>query len=226
MVSRVRSRAGIKPGVKTGLDGILKKSSRLMARKGYSATTMRNLAQETGRSLAGLYHYFRNKEELLWLINMRGFSSLLESAQEISGRRDEAEKKLLAFINSHVSYFTTHVDEMKVMLFSTQQLGLARGKAIRELRKKYASLGHEIVGEFVARHAGQRACGMELHRKSFLLFGMMNWICRWYTPKEYGSLDELVSEIYKTFTRGVLSGGSIMSQEVNVDERAFDHRAM
>ena len=40
------------------LQDILDKSSRLMAEVGFHGPTMRDLARATGRSLAGLYHYF------------------------------------------------------------------------------------------------------------------------------------------------------------------------
>ncbi|MBK7205600.1 MAG: helix-turn-helix transcriptional regulator [Thermomonas sp.] len=66
-------------------DDIVAECAALMAREGYHGTSMRDLARGTGRSLSGLYHHFRSKEELLYLINQRGFSSLLANA---AGLRD------------------------------------------------------------------------------------------------------------------------------------------
>ncbi len=83
---------------KNGLDGILNECARLMARKSYDGTSMRDLARVTDRSLAGLYHYFKNKEELLFLINHNGFSFLRESARTIHAREIGPEEKLLQFI--------------------------------------------------------------------------------------------------------------------------------
>src|SRR5512141_1202862 len=78
------------------LDEILKKSAKLMARQGYHGTSMRDLAETTGHSLSGLYHYLESKDELLFKINERGFSSLLGAAKSISEKDDPPDVKLKA----------------------------------------------------------------------------------------------------------------------------------
>jgi AcrR family transcriptional regulator len=47
---------------------ICKTSSQLIHKKGFPNTTMRDIARATGMSLGGLYHYFTNKEDLLFQI--------------------------------------------------------------------------------------------------------------------------------------------------------------
>jgi len=44
---------------------ILRTARKLFSRRGYDATTMREVADEAGTSIGNLYFYFRNKEELL-----------------------------------------------------------------------------------------------------------------------------------------------------------------
>jgi len=44
---------------------ILRAARRLFARRGYPATTMRDIADSAGTSIGNLYFYFRNKDELL-----------------------------------------------------------------------------------------------------------------------------------------------------------------
>jgi AcrR family transcriptional regulator len=55
--------------INEGLCDILKESTKLMANTGFCGTSMRDLAKATGRSLSGLYHHFRSKEDLLYLMN-------------------------------------------------------------------------------------------------------------------------------------------------------------
>ena len=45
-------------------DGILDAATRVLANKGYAATTMSEIAAESGYTAASLYNYFRSKEEL------------------------------------------------------------------------------------------------------------------------------------------------------------------
>ena len=65
------------------LTAVLSASSALFASKGYERATIRDVAQATGMSLAGLYYYFKGKEELLFLIQFRVFQSLCENLREI-----------------------------------------------------------------------------------------------------------------------------------------------
>ncbi len=76
------ARVGANERYRGNVQEILGQSSRLMARVGFHGTSMRELARETGRSLAGLYHYFRSKEELLFLINYHGFTRLNDAWRE------------------------------------------------------------------------------------------------------------------------------------------------
>ena len=68
--------------VSEGMADILRTSCRLMAQRGFHGTSMRDLAQATGRSISGLYHHFRGKEDLLFLINYHGFKTLNDRITE------------------------------------------------------------------------------------------------------------------------------------------------
>ena len=95
----------VTPGpMKAGLDEILRKSCALMARRGFSGTSMRDLAAETGRSLAGLYHYFRSKQDLLYLINYHGFTTLNETWARMDADFGAPAEKLYGFIFFHTRY--------------------------------------------------------------------------------------------------------------------------
>ena len=43
---------------------------------------MRDLSRAAGMSLAGLYHYFESKEDLLYLIQKHTFRTIIERLQE------------------------------------------------------------------------------------------------------------------------------------------------
>lgn len=189
--------------MQNSLDQIVRKCARLMARKGYHGTSMRDLSQVTGRSLAGLYHYFENKEQLLYLINERGFSSLLTSARQVTARDLSAEQRLKALIENHVSYFAGHLNEMRVMMFGTAELGPQRNKQIRTIKDEYSATVRDSVAATYRIATGKPLSMPELERKTFLLFGMMNWIFGWYSRRQHGSPDELAADIHTTFTRGL-----------------------
>lgn len=196
-------------------DDILAQSAALMSSQGYHGTSMRDLARTTGRSLSGLYHHFANKEELLYLINERGFSPLLANAERLrseyrSGNgppraAGPASAALLCdLIGAHLGYFGSHLSEMRVMMFGTQPMSSAHGQAIRQLKDRYTEIFKFAVGEYIGSRR-EAASATEIERKTYLLFGMMNWIFGWYSLEEHGPVDALAEEIYTTFTKGCLA---------------------
>lgn len=187
------------------LDEILKKSARLMAKQGYHGTSMRDLAETTGHSLSGLYHYLDSKDDLLFKINERGFSSLIDTSRSILDRDISPADKLKAVISNHVEFFSSHMSEMRVMMFGTHDIDRKRSQMIVALKSEYASIVKQVVDGYIKGHSDKQIDEPETSRKTYLLFGMMNWIYGWYSRNEHGSASELASDIYETFTKGCLS---------------------
>lgn len=189
----------------TGLDEILDKSAQLMARLGYHGTSMRDLAQITGRSLSGLYHYFSNKEELLFLINQRGFISLLDMSSDLPEQDMTPEERLSGLIGNHVTYFIDHLSEMRIMTSGTMEMNEQRSRILWKLKQEYTELARNIVRNYMESQTGTVHPANIISRKTFLLFGMMNWIFGWYSAKDHGSADQVSDDIFRTFTGGCCS---------------------
>ncbi len=186
----------------TGLDEILDKSAQLMARLGYHGTSMRDLAGVTGRSLSGLYHYFSDKEELLFLINQRGFTSLLTMANDLLAQDMTPAERLARLIENHVSYFIDHLSEMRIMTSGGMEMNDERSRILRELKQEYTNLARKIVGDYMRTESGADYADNILSRKTFLLYGMMNWIFGWYSAEEHGTAQQVSEDIFRTFTKG------------------------
>ncbi len=60
------------------LEHILRTAARIFAEKSYHSTSMRDISRATGVSLAGLYHYCKSKDELLFLIQDHCFGRVVE----------------------------------------------------------------------------------------------------------------------------------------------------
>ena len=64
------------------LEFILRTAARIFAEKSYHSTSMRDISRATEVSLAGLYHYCKSKEELLFLIQDNCFGRVLERLEQ------------------------------------------------------------------------------------------------------------------------------------------------
>src|SRR3979490_1624110 len=83
------------------LELILRASARIFAEKSYHSTSMRDISRATGVSLAGLYHYCKSKEELLFLIQDNCFGRVIERLEERLKEVDDPLSKLRIFIENH-----------------------------------------------------------------------------------------------------------------------------
>src|SRR5438270_2581245 len=61
---------------------VLEHAAHIFCEKGYEGASMRDLSRAAGMSLAGLYHYFESKEELLYLIQKHAFRTIIERIQQ------------------------------------------------------------------------------------------------------------------------------------------------
>src|SRR5207302_2059163 len=72
--------------------------------------------------LAGLYHYCRSKEELLFLIQDHCFGRVMESLEQRIKGVEDPFAKLRIFIDNHLSFFAANMAEMKVLSHEGESL--------------------------------------------------------------------------------------------------------
>jgi AcrR family transcriptional regulator len=187
------------------LEFILRNAARIFAEKGYHSTSMRDISRETGVSLAGLYHYCKSKEELLFLIQDNCFGRVLERLQERLGETAEPVEKLRLVIENHLSFFAANMAEMKVLSHEADSLAGELHARVSGKKQQYTQLVRQILSE-VQQSGGERK--IDLTVATYALFGMMNWIYNWYDPHGLLSVTELVENVTRLFFSGFLAGGT------------------
>ena len=187
------------------LEFILRNAARIFAEKGYHSTSMRDISRETQVSLAGLYHYCKSKEELLFLIQDNCFGRVLERLQERLRGTNESIEKLRLVIENHLSFFAANMAEMKVLSHEADSLAGELHARVSGKKQQYTQLVRRILSE-VQRAGGRRK--IDLTVATYALFGMMNWIYNWYDPRGTLSVAELVENVTRLFFSGFLAGSN------------------
>jgi AcrR family transcriptional regulator len=179
---------------------VLHYAARIFCEKGYEGASMRDLSRAAGMSLAGLYHYFDSKEELLYLIQKHTFQTIIERAQERLKDAKGAEQRVRIFIENHLEYFLANKDAMKVLTHEDETLKNGRGAEIRAIKREYYRICLGLL-EDLRQEKGLQFSG----RLAVLgLFGMINWIYTWHNPRVDLNAKELAEEMSNMFLRGVL----------------------
>ena len=188
---------------------LLTTAASLMAKQGYGRTSIRNVARETGFSLAGMYYYFENKEDLLFQIQHRTFASLLEVQERAMAEKGDAEQKLKRLVGNHLSYFTHHFSELKVCTFELDSLHDERYRTIEALRRRYFACVAEVIADIMGRPTGESAPDPLVRRHTLFVFGMLNWIFMWFDPERDTPVEELGNEMVAMILHGLRADGTV-----------------
>src|SRR5436309_253010 len=185
------------------LADVLAHASRIFWEKGYEGASMRDLSRAAGMSLAGLYHYFESKEDLLYLIQKHTFRTIIERLQERLKESKDAEERVHIFIENHLEYFLANKEAMKVLTHEDETLKNGRGAEIRAIKREYYKICLDML-EDLRREKGLQFSG----RLAVLgLFGMINWIYTWHNPRVDLDAGAMAEEMSSLFLRGVLNPG-------------------
>jgi AcrR family transcriptional regulator len=186
------------------LEFILRNAARIFAEKNYHSTTMRDISRATNVSLAGLYHYCRSKEELLFLIQDNCFGRVLERLEERLLEVEDPLSKLRIFIENHLSFFAANMAEMKVLSHEAESLAGDLHTHVSTKKDRYTKLARKILKDIQQQQ--QAGSQIDLTVATYALFGMMNWIYNWYDPQGKLKVAELVDNVTRLFLRGFVAG--------------------
>ena len=187
------------------LEFILRSAARIFAEKSYHSTSMRDISRATNVSLAGLYHYCKSKEELLFLIQDNCFGRVLERLEQRLLEVDDPVVKLGIFIENHLSFFAANMAEMKVLSHEAESLRGELYTHVSTRKDKYTKLARKILGE--VRETQTNKPAIDLTVATYALFGMMNWIYNWYDPQGKLKVSELAQNLLQLFLNGFLANG-------------------
>jgi AcrR family transcriptional regulator len=168
----------------------------LMARHGYEAVTMRQLAAEIGLQAAALYRYFPTKEELLFTLMREHMEGLLAAWEEARPPSSDPAARLAAFVRNHISFHvarrhSTHVSNMELRSLSRERLS-----AMLKMRSSYEKELRQILRE--GAEAGDFLVD-DPTLTAMAIIQMITGVIVWFRPDERLSVKE-VAETYLGMT--------------------------
>lgn len=161
---------------------------RLFAQKGFQATSIRDIAAETGLSISTLYYYVENKEELLFDIIREILEGLLRSAQAILQTAEPPEKKLALLVLLHVWVHARLPLEARIARHQFSALGGEALEQVYELRDRYEACWREVGTE--GKTAGVFQVE-DVKLATIALIEMCSGISEWYRADGPLSLNQL-----------------------------------
>ena len=84
---------------------ILRAAETVFSHKGYSQTSVDDIAEEAQFSKATIYRYFKSKDEIFYMILLNSFKEAYESMAEIQRQNIKSAEKLEEIIKFTLSYY-------------------------------------------------------------------------------------------------------------------------
>ncbi len=158
---------------------ILARAARLFARRGYTATSMNEVAEACGVSKPSLYHYVRDKHQLLVEIAEAHIARLAALVDEVAAETHAPEERLRRLIAAYLAVYAGAQAEHRVLTEDVKFLRPADRRRILDGERKVVAAFADTIAE-ARPELRDAALDKPL---SMLLFGMMNWMFTWLKPR-------------------------------------------
>ena len=140
----------------TRKDVIISKAARLFREKGFSASSMRDLAEHVGVEAASLYNHISSKAEILQEICFKIANKFMTHIEEIDSSNKTSIEKIEAILRFHIQQMLHHYEEVYVSDREWKHLTdpyLSNFQSQRRLyRQKFASIIEDGIGKGEIQH--------------------------------------------------------------------------
>lgn len=168
--------------------------------------SLRDVADALGTDRASLYYYVGSKDELLQEIVGDALERDIAAVKAIKRSRATTPEKVEALIESMVVSYAENYPHINVYV---EDLGrIARqddewSVAANTQTKEYEALVLSIVAK--GRSDGTLRDDLPVDLSAMALFGMINWMYRWYRPGVAATPKEIAKTFTEIFLRGACS---------------------
>ena len=180
-------------------DAVLQTAAHLFLERGYQNTSMVLLAARLKVTKPALYHYFRNKEEILVECYRAGIAEIESHLGRSSSEEGTGFVRLQLYVHAYATAVLTHYFGRCVAMVDDSELSTEGQREVRGLKRRMDLAMRDLV------KTGMKDGSIATSNPklvSFAIAGAINWIGIWYKPGG----DLRPEEIAREFTR-ILTGG-------------------
>jgi AcrR family transcriptional regulator len=184
-------------------DEILHAALQAFRDRGYHATTLEDIAERLGVRKTALYHYFPDKEAILYECHRESLAELDRILTE-ARRLPSASERLRHVIREHVRVMVQTL-EGSPLAFEVNALSAERQAEVIAGRDRYERAVRRMIDQG-AREGLFRKVDSKI--ATFAILGAINWIARWYRPEGALQARELGEQFAEHLVGGLTGTGS------------------
>ena len=169
---------------------------------------MSDLARACGISKALVYHYYTNKEALLFDITERYMTRLVTLCAQVEGERLPPTEHLRALIRAFLDEYQTSQARHMVLTHDAKFLEPARRKIIVGRQRQVIDTFRRAISEAT----GGKLAAADALLAAMLVFGMINWTFTWLKPGGAMSYADFAESVIAMIEGGI---GNLTSTSAN-----------
>ncbi len=184
---------------------ILVESARLFRRKGFLATSIRDIGDALDITSAALYYHFKNKDELLEAVMELALDRLRGAIEEATSADNHPALNIRQAMRAHLRISTEYQNFAIVLLQEIRHLSPdARGRVVAK-RDAYEALWTDWFIE--AQKVGVYKPHVDVRLLRLLTFGAINLVVTWFQPTGKYSAEQIADMLYEYASNGVMQPG-------------------
>ena len=179
-------------------DRVLKAAAACFNQKGYSGTSLKDVAMHLNLTDAALYYYVRNKQELVYLCYLRAAELGRDALQRGVEDGNTGIEQATLYVRYHVE--TMVGDDGPVAIMSEiPSLKPAHRNEILRLSRQHSAAFERILDAGIA-DGSVLACDVRMTGNAIM--GAINWIPKWFRG-DPATARQLLAEFPTILTRGL-----------------------
>lgn len=179
---------------------ILGKAAELFAERGYARASMAEIAEACGSSKALLYHYYENKEQLLYDILHAHFLRIEQIVAEADVPGLAPQQRLRALVGALLIAYEGADSTHRVQINDLASLPTDRQVPLKDFQRKLARRFSEALAALDPALARSPQTLMPV---TMSLFGMVNWSYLWFKPDGPMTRSQYADLVTRIMTRGI-----------------------
>lgn len=204
----------------TKREAVLQTAAQLFLEKSYGRTSLNDVAERLHITKPALYHYFRNKEQILLECYRLGTGLIEDILGEVAVHCGTGIEKVEAFIQAYANVMTENFGRC-VMRLDEGDLSPEAFAEVRAYKRKIDRRLRSFIQEGI-EDGSIAPCDPKL--AAFAIAGALNWICVWYEPRGPLSAEEIAGQFTRTLTRGLVTDRKRGNSRANTKQEFSNDR--